>query len=59
MRELHEKLHYLYSSQNITGIIKAVRLKWVGGGHVVRKEEARNAYTIPIVKPGEKISPDM
>jgi hypothetical protein len=51
-RKLHnEELHNLYSSQNIIGIFKSTRMRWVG--HVVFVEK-RNAYRVLVEKPKEK-----
>jgi hypothetical protein len=42
-RRLHNKeLYALYSSPNITWVIKSRRLRWAG--HVARMEERRGAY---------------
>jgi hypothetical protein len=44
-RKLHnEELHNLYSSPNITRMIRSRRMRWAG--HVVRMGEKRNAYRI-------------
>jgi hypothetical protein len=42
-KKLHnEELHNLYSSPSIIGIIKSLRMRWVG--HVARMGEKRNVY---------------
>jgi hypothetical protein len=52
-RKLHnEELHDLYSSQNISTIIKSRRMWWAG--HVERTGKKRNVYRLLIGKPGEK-----
>jgi hypothetical protein len=52
-RKLHnEELHNLYSSQNITRIIKSRRMRWEE--HVARMGETRNAYRILVGKPEGK-----
>jgi hypothetical protein len=52
-RKLHnEKLHNLYSSQNIIRMIKSKSMKWEG--HVVCMGERRNAYNILVGKPEGK-----
>jgi hypothetical protein len=44
-KKLHnEELHNLYSSPNITRIIKSRTMRWAG--HVARMGEKRNAYRI-------------
>ena len=49
-RRLHDKeLYALYSSPNITGVIKSRRLRWAG--HVARMGEGRGAYRILVGKP--------
>jgi hypothetical protein len=53
-RKLHnEKLHDLYSSPSIIGIMKARRMRWAG--HVARVREKRNAYRLLVGKPEGKI----
>jgi transcription termination factor 2 len=48
-RKLHnEELHNLYSSLNITRVIKSRRMRWAG--HVARMGETRNAYRILVGK---------
>jgi hypothetical protein len=50
LKKLHnEELNNLYSSPNITRIIKSRRMRWAG--HVARMGEARNAYRILVGKP--------
>jgi hypothetical protein len=52
-RKLHnEKLHNLYSSPNIFGMIKSRRMRWAG--HVVRMRAKSNAYRILVGKPEGK-----
>jgi hypothetical protein len=53
-RKLHnEELHNLYSSPNITRMIKSSRwMRWAG--HVARMGEPRNAYRILVGKPEGK-----
>jgi hypothetical protein len=52
-RKLHnEELHNLYSSPNITRMIKSRRMRWAG--HVARMGETRNAYKILVGKPEGK-----
>jgi hypothetical protein len=49
-RKLHnEKLHNLYSSPSIIGIIKSRRMRWVG--HMARMGEKRNVYRLLVGKP--------
>jgi hypothetical protein len=49
-RRLHnEELHNLYTSQNITRMIKSRRMRWVG--NVARMAEMRDAYRILVGKP--------
>jgi hypothetical protein len=44
-RKLHnEELHNLYSSPNITRMIKSRRMRWAG--HAARMAEKRNAYRV-------------
>jgi hypothetical protein len=51
--KLHnEELHLMYSSPNITIIIKSRRMRRVG--HVARIGETRNAYRILVGKPEGK-----
>jgi hypothetical protein len=51
--KLHnEKLHKLYSSPNIIGMIKSSRMRWTG--HVARMVEKRNAYRRLVGKPEGK-----
>jgi hypothetical protein len=55
-RKLHnEELHNLYSSQNITRIIKPRRIR--GAALVARMNVKRNAYRILIGRPEGKRSP--
>jgi hypothetical protein len=52
-RKLHnEKLHNLYSSPNITRMIKSRKMRWVG--HVAHMGEKRNAYRILVETPEGK-----
>jgi hypothetical protein len=52
-RKLHyEELRNLYSSPNITRIIKSRMIKWAG--HVVQMGGRRNAYRIWVGKPERK-----
>jgi hypothetical protein len=52
-RKLHnEELHNLYSSLNITRMIKSRRMRWAR--HVARMGEKRNAYSILVGKPEGK-----
>jgi hypothetical protein len=49
-RKLHnDELHNLYSSPNISRMIKARRMRWAG--HVARMGETRNSYRILVGKP--------
>jgi hypothetical protein len=49
-RKLHnEELHNLYSSPNIVRMIKSRRMRWAG--HVARRGEKRNAYSILVGNP--------
>jgi hypothetical protein len=51
-RRLHnEELHNLYTSPNITGVMKS-RMKWTG--HRAHMEELRNAYRLLVRKPEMK-----
>jgi hypothetical protein len=44
-RKLHnEEQHNLYSSPNIIGMFKSMRMRWAW--HVARKREKRNPYRI-------------
>jgi hypothetical protein len=48
-RKLHnDKLHNMYSSPNIVGMIKARWLRWAG--HVLRMEEGRGVYRVLVEK---------
>jgi hypothetical protein len=47
-RKLHEKLHSLYSSPNITTMIKLRRMRWTG--HVARMRVKRNTSRILVEK---------
>jgi hypothetical protein len=49
---LNEELHNLYSSTNITRMIKSRRRRWAG--HVARMGEKGNAYRILVGKPEGK-----
>jgi hypothetical protein len=52
-RSLHnEKIHSLYRSHNIVGVIKCRKLRWVG--NVARMEESRSAFKILTGTPAEK-----
>jgi hypothetical protein len=52
-RKLHnDRLHNLYSSPNIIGMIKLRRMKWAG--YVTRMGEIRNAYKISVGNPEGK-----
>jgi hypothetical protein len=52
-RKLHnEELHNLYSSPNISRMIKSRRMRWTG--HVARMGELRNAYRILLGRPEGK-----
>jgi hypothetical protein len=52
-RNLHnEELYDLYSSPSIIRIIKARRMRWAG--HVARRGEKRNAYSLLVGKPEGK-----
>jgi hypothetical protein len=52
-RKLHsEKLHNLYSSQDIIMHIKSRRMRWAG--HVTRVGEERKVYKVLVVKPEGK-----
>jgi hypothetical protein len=53
LEKLHnEELHNLYSSPNISRMIKSRRMRWVG--HVAGMREKRNAYRIMVGKPEGK-----
>jgi hypothetical protein len=46
-RRLHnEKIYVLYSSTNISWVIKSRRMKWAG--HVARKGNRRGAYRVGV-----------
>jgi hypothetical protein len=45
----NEELNDLYSSPNITRVIKSRRMKWAG--HVARMGEKRDAYRILVGRP--------
>jgi hypothetical protein len=52
-RELHnEELHKLNPSPSIIRIIKSRRMRWAG--HVARKGEKRNVYSVMVRKPEGK-----
>jgi hypothetical protein len=52
-RKLHnEEFHDLYSSSSIIRIIKSGRMRWAG--HVARRGEKRNAYSLLVGKPEGK-----
>ena len=52
LRKLHNvEPHALYSSPDIIRSLKSRRLSWAG--HVVRKEQSRNAYRVLVGKPGD------
>jgi hypothetical protein len=48
----NEELHNMYTSPNITRVIKSREMKWVG--HVACMEEMRNAYIILVGRPEGK-----
>jgi hypothetical protein len=51
--KLHnEELHNLYSSSNITRIIKTKRIRWAG--HVARMDGKRNLYRLLVRKPKDR-----
>jgi hypothetical protein len=53
-RKLHnEELNELYSSPNITRVIKSRRMRLAG--HVVRKRDRRGVYKVSVRKPDWKI----
>jgi len=47
-RLYNEEHHNVYTSPNIVGVIKSMRLKWVG--HVARMGDMRNATKIMVEK---------
>jgi hypothetical protein len=47
-RKLHNEINNLYSSPNIIGVIKSIRMRWVG--HVPCMEE-RGVHRILVGKP--------
>jgi hypothetical protein len=49
---VYEKLHILYSSQNIIRQIKSRRMRWAG--HVARMGEDRKVYRVWVGKPEGK-----
>ena len=52
-RKLHnEELHDLYSSPNISRVIKSRRMRWAGD--VARMGERRGLYRVLVGKPEEK-----
>jgi hypothetical protein len=52
-RKLHnDELHNLYSSPNITRVIKSRRMRWTG--HVVRMGEGRGVYRVLVRRPEGK-----
>ena len=52
-RRLHsEELHDLYSSPNITWVIKSRRMRWVG--HIACMGERRGVYRVLVGKPEAK-----
>jgi len=52
-RKLHnEKLHCLYSSPNIIGVIKSRRMRWIA--HAAWMGEMRNTYKVLVGKPEGK-----
>jgi hypothetical protein len=52
-RRLHsEELRNLYASPNVVRVIKSRRMRWAG--HVAQMGELRNAYHVPVGKPGGK-----
>jgi hypothetical protein len=50
----NEVLNVLYSSPNIIGVIKSIRMRWAG--HVTRMGERKIAYKILVANPKGKIS---
>jgi hypothetical protein len=51
-RRLHnEELYDLYSSPNITRVIKSRRIRWAG--HVARMGKKTGAYTVLVRQPNE------
>ena len=48
----NEELHYLYSSHNIVGAIKSIRMRWAR--HVARMGEGRGVYRGLVGKPEGK-----
>jgi hypothetical protein len=52
-RKLHnEELHDLYCSPNVIGMIRSIRMKWVG--HVACMGEGRGTYRVLFGKPEGK-----
>ena len=52
--KLHnEELNDLYSSANMTEVIRSRRIRWAG--HVPHMRERRGAYSILMVKPEERV----
>jgi hypothetical protein len=52
-RKLHnDELHSLYSSPNITRVIKSRRMRWAG--HVARMGEGRGVYRVLVRRPERK-----
>jgi len=54
-RKLHnEEINNLYSSPNITGVIKSIRMRWVG--HVAHMGDSRGVHKVLVGKPEGKRS---
>jgi len=51
-RRLHEKLHKLYASPNIVGVIKSRTIKWAG--YFARMGHTKNAYKVLVLKSERK-----
>jgi hypothetical protein len=45
-KQHNEELNDLYSSPNVSGVIKSRRMGWGGGGHVTRMGGKRAVYRI-------------
>jgi hypothetical protein len=48
----NEELHSMYSSPNVTRMIKSRRMRWAG--HVAHTKEKRNSYSDSLIKPDGK-----